>query len=63
MILHIEEIDSIVILLEIVREFGKVASYEINTQHSTAIVNSSTAEKECVRSIPLTVAKTVNTLG
>lgn len=45
-------------LLDTIIEFGKIAGYKINIQKSLALIypNNPMAEKELLRSIPLTVA-------
>ena len=59
MILHIENPkDSIRKLLELIREFRKVAGYKINTHKSLAFLytNNEKSERETKESIPLTIA-------
>lgn len=59
MILHKgDQEDFIKRLLEVLRQFSKVAGYKISTQRSTAIVytNNSMLEKEFVKLVPFTIA-------
>jgi len=67
MILYLENPkDSIRKLLELIREFGKVTGYKINTQESTAFVytNNERAEREIREAIPFTIAsKSIKYLG
>ena len=67
MILYIENPkDSIRKLLELVREFSKVAGYKINTQKSLAFLytNNEKSETEINESIPFTTAtKRIKYLG
>uniref|UniRef100_A0A5F9D9G6 RNA-directed DNA polymerase n=1 Tax=Oryctolagus cuniculus TaxID=9986 RepID=A0A5F9D9G6_RABIT len=67
MILYLEDPkNSTKRLLELIEEFANVAGYKINAQKSTAFVYTSNAmaEKELLRSIPLTIAtKTIKYLG
>ena len=59
MILYIENPkDSIRKLLELIREFSKVAGYKINTQKSLTIlyINNEKSEREVKGSIPFTIA-------
>ena len=58
--------DSIRKLLELVREFSKVAGYKINTQKSLAFLysNNKRSEREIKESIPFTIAtKRIKYLG
>ena len=50
--------DSIRKLLELIREFSKVAGYKINTQKSLAFLytNNEKSEREIKDSIPFTIA-------
>ena len=45
-------------LLELIKEFGKVTGYKINTQKSTAFLytNSERPEREIRENIPFTIA-------
>ena len=67
MILYIENhTDSIRKLLELIREFSKVAGYKINTQKSLAFLytNNEKSEREIKESIPFTTAtKRIKYLG
>ena len=67
MILYIENPkDSIRKLLELIREFSKVAGYKINTQKSLAFLytNNEKSEREIKESIPFTIAmKRIKYLG
>ena len=67
MILYIENPkDSIRKLLELIREFSKVAGYKINTQKSLTIlyINNEKSEREIKDSIPFTTAtKRIKYLG
>ena len=58
--------DSIRKLLELIREFSKVARYKINTQKSLAFLytNNEKSEREIKKSIPFTTAtKRIKYLG
>ena len=60
MILYIENSkDSIRKLLELIREFCKLAGYKINTQKSLAFLytNNEKSEREIKASIPFTIAQ------
>uniref|UniRef100_A0A8C3W2Z5 Uncharacterized protein n=1 Tax=Catagonus wagneri TaxID=51154 RepID=A0A8C3W2Z5_9CETA len=53
-------------LLELIKEFGKVAGYNINTQKSTAFLytNNERSEREIREAIPFTIAsKRIKYLG
>ena len=67
MILYIENPKgSIRKLLELIREFSKVAGYKINTQKSLAFLytNNEKSEREIKESIPFTIAtKRIQNLG
>ena len=67
MILYVENPkDSIRKLLELIREFSKVARYKINTQKSLAFLytNNEKSEREIKKSIPFTTAtKRIKYLG
>ena len=67
MILYIENPkDSIKKLLELIREFSKVAGYKINTQKSLAFLytNNEKSERESNESIPFTIeTKRIKYLG
>ena len=66
MILHIENPkDSIRKLLELIREFRKVAGYKINTQKSLAFIYTSNEkpEREIKESIPFTTATKKNEIS
>ena len=67
MILYIETPkDSIRKLLELIREFSKVAGYKINTQKSLAFlyISNKKSEREIKGSIPFTTAtKRIKYLG
>ena len=67
MISHIENPkDSIRKLLELIREFSKVAGYKINTEKSLAFpyTNNEKSEREIKDSIPFTTAtKRIKYLG
>ena len=54
--------DSIRKLLELIREFSKVAGYKINIQKSLAFLytNNEKSEKEIKDSIPFTLATKIN---
>ena len=59
MILYIENPnDSIRKLLELIKQFSKVAGYKTNTQKSLAFLytNNEKSEREIKESIPLTIA-------
>ena len=58
--------DSIRKLLELIRDFGKISGYEINTQKSLAFlyINNEKSEKTIKESIPFTTAtKRIKCLG
>ena len=58
--------DTIRKLLELIREFSKVAGYKINTQKSLAFlyINNEKSEREIKESIPFTIAtKGIKYLG
>uniref|UniRef100_A0A8D1SKX5 Reverse transcriptase domain-containing protein n=1 Tax=Sus scrofa TaxID=9823 RepID=A0A8D1SKX5_PIG len=67
MILYLENPkDSTRKLLEFIHEFGKVAGYRINTQKSTAFLNTNNerSEREIWEAIPLTIlSKRIKYLG
>ena len=67
MILYIENSkDSIRKLLELIREFSKVAGYKINTQKSRVLLytNNEKSERKIKESIPFTIAtKRIKYLG
>ena len=67
MILYIENPkDSIRKLLELIREFCKVAGYKVNTQKSLAFLytNNEKSERKIKESIPFTIAtKRIKYLG
>ena len=67
MILYIEKPkETIRKLLELIREFGKVVRYKVNTQKSLAFLytNNEKSEKEIKKSVPFTIAtKIVKYLG
>jgi len=67
MILYLETPkDSIRKLLELIRQFGKVTGYKINTQKLTAFLytNNETSEREIREAIPFTIAsKRIKYLG
>ena len=67
MILHIENPkDATRKLLELINEFGKVASYKINTQKSLAFLytNDEKSEREIKETLPFTIAtKRIKYLG
>ena len=53
-------------LLELIKEFGKVAGYKINTQKSTAFLytNNERAERKIREAIPFTItSKRIKYLG
>ena len=66
MILYVENPkDSIRKLLELIREFSKVARYKINPQKSLAFLytNNEKSEREIKKSIPFTIARRIKYLG
>ena len=67
MIPHIENPkDTIIKLLNLIREFSKVTGYKINTQKSLAFLhtNNDESEREIKESIPFTIAtKGIKYLG
>ena len=66
MILYIEKPkETIRKLLELIREFGKVVRYKVNTQKSLAFLytNNEKSEKEIKESIPFTIATKKNKIS
>ena len=67
MILYIEIPEDVTRkLLELINEFGRVATYKINTQKSLAMLytNNERSEREIKQTIPFTIAtKSIKYLG